>query len=82
MKCRYGSIGHTFLWVQWKLRHGQASPMDLLRAKGANPLVLDVGRANWTGLLYQSLSLDELFDGRVVVALTPKKAKNHYQSES
>ncbi len=56
--------------------------MDLLRAKGANPLVLDVGRANWTGLLYQSLSLDELFDGRVVVALTPKKAKNHYQSES
>ncbi len=37
MKFRYKSIGHTFLWVQWKVRYGQASPGDLLRAKGASP---------------------------------------------
>ncbi len=36
MKCRYKSIGHTFLWVQWKVRYGQASPRDLLRVKGAS----------------------------------------------
>ena len=36
MKCRHKSICHTFLWVQWKLRYGQASPRDLLRAKGAS----------------------------------------------
>ncbi len=29
MKCR--------LWVQWKLRYGQASPRDLLRVKWASP---------------------------------------------
>ena len=37
MKCRYKSTGHTFLWVQWKLRYDQASPRDLLRAKEASP---------------------------------------------
>ncbi len=37
MKCRYKSIGHTFLWVQWKVRYDQASPGDLFRAKGASP---------------------------------------------
>ena len=37
MKCRYKSIGHTFLWVQCKLRYDQASPRDLLRAKGPSP---------------------------------------------
>ncbi len=37
IKCRYRSIGHTLLWVQWKLRYGQASPRDLLRPKGASP---------------------------------------------
>ncbi len=37
MKCRYKLIGHTFLWVQWKVRYGQASPRDLLRTKGASP---------------------------------------------
>ncbi len=37
MKSRYKSMGHTFLWVQWKVRYVQASPRDLLRAKGASP---------------------------------------------
>ncbi len=36
MKCRYKSVGHTFFWVEWKLRYGQASPWDLLRVKGAS----------------------------------------------
>ena len=30
-------IGHTFLWVKWKVRYGQKSPRDLLRTKGASP---------------------------------------------
>ncbi len=37
MKCRYKLIGHTSLWVQWKLRYDQASPRDLLGAKRASP---------------------------------------------
>ncbi len=37
MKCRYKSIGHTSLWVQWKLRSSQASLRDLLREIGASP---------------------------------------------
>ena len=37
MKCRYKSIGHTFSWVECKLRYGQASPWDLLRVKGTSP---------------------------------------------
>ena len=37
IKCRHRSIGHTFLWVLWQLRYGQASPRELLRPKGASP---------------------------------------------
>ena len=37
MKCRYKMIGHSSLWVHWKLRYGQPSPRDLLRVKGASP---------------------------------------------
>ncbi len=39
MKCKYKLIGHTLLWVYWKLRYDQTSPSDLFRAKRASPRV-------------------------------------------
>ena len=48
MKCRYKLVGHTFLGIQWKLRYGQASPTDLLGAKGDSPGVRLVSPGRWT----------------------------------